>query len=194
MADNNLFIDYYDVLQVSPNANSDTIRRIFRHLAKKCHPDLPGGGNPEQFRQILKAHEVLTDAEKRAAYDLRYQEYWDRKWQIARQAGDGRITGNNKEIRGRILTLLYVQRRTDMRHAGLGDMELSRLMRMPLEFIEFDMWYLRTKGLVERLETGLIAISVDGVDYVERSSLRLSDERLLEAKSASSELALGAVD
>jgi curved DNA-binding protein CbpA len=187
MAEDPIFVDYYDVLQVSPNADVDTIRRIFRHLAKKCHPDLPGGGNPEQFLQILKAHELLTDTEKRSAYDLRYQEYWDRKWQILRQAGDDRITENNKELRERILTLLYVQRRTDMRHPGLGDMELSRLMRMPLELLEFDMWYLRTRGLVERLETGLMAISVDGVDYVERSSLRLTDDRLLEAKNAAFE-------
>lgn len=181
MTEDHLFIDYYDVLQISQNADPDTIKRIFRHLAKKCHPDLPTGGNPELFRQLVKAHEVLIDPEKRAAYDLRHQEYWDRKWKIVSQATGGTKPQNNKEIRERILSLLYVQRRTDTQHPGMGDIELARLMRMPLEFMDFDLWYLYRKGLVEKLETGQMAISVDGVDFVEQHSLRIMDDRLLEA-------------
>lgn len=182
MADDHQFFDYYDLLQVSPNADPETIHKVFRHLAKKCHPDLPTGGNQELFRQLLKAHRILTNAKTRAAYDIRYQEFWDRKWQVARQASNGKSPLDNREIRERLLSLLYVQRRTDMRHPGLGDMELSRLLRTPLEFIEFELWYLREKGFVERLDTGLLAISAAGVDEVERGSLRLSDDRLLEAR------------
>jgi curved DNA-binding protein CbpA len=176
-----IFIDYYDVLQVSPNADPDTIQRIFRHLAKKCHPDSPSGGNPELFRQLVKAHDVLTDPEKRAAYDVKYQEYWDRKWQIVRQATNGSMPADNKEVRERLLTVLYLQRRTDTQHPGMGEIELARMLQLPIEFMEFDLWYLRQKGLVERLETGMLAISVDGVDSVEQSSLTLSPNRLLEA-------------
>jgi curved DNA-binding protein CbpA len=181
MTDESIFIDYYDVLQVSQNAATDTIQRIFRHLAKRYHPDLPTGGNPEQFRQILNAYNVLTNPEKRTAYDLRYQDYWDRKYQILRQATDGSSPLNNTEIRERLLSLLYVQRRTDPRNPGLGDMVLARMMRMPIEFMEFDLWYLRKKGLVEMLETGQMAISVDGVDYAEKRNMRVTDDRLLEA-------------
>ena len=181
METNYIFVDYYDVLQVSPNADPDTINRIFRHLAKKCHPDTRGGGNPELFRELVKAHEVLTDPEKRAAYDVKYQEYWDRKWQIVRQATNGSGSVDSKEVRERMLTLLYVQRRTDPLHPGMGEMELARMLRLPIEFLEFDLWYLKKKGLVERLETGALAISVEGVDNVEASSLCLSPDRLLEA-------------
>jgi curved DNA-binding protein CbpA len=188
MAQEYVFIDYYDVLQVSPNADPDTIQRIFRHLAKKCHPDLPLGGNPDMFRQLVKAHEVLTDPEKRAAFDIKYQEYWDRKWQIVKQATDGSTSMDNKEARERMLTLLYVQRRTDTQHPGMGEMELARMLRLPVELMEFDLWYLRQKGLVERLETGQLAISVNGVDHVEQSSLRLSPDRLLEAADLGTEI------
>ncbi len=180
MEEGQLFVDYYEVLQVSSNADTDTIRRVFRYLAKKCHPDLPAGGDAERFRRILKAHKILTNPEKRAAYDLQYQDYWDHKWKVVRQAGEGKLA-NDREIRERILTLLYVQRRTDARHPGLGDMELSRMLRMPLEFLDFDLWYLRTKGLVERLESGLLAISVDGVDHLEQSGMHPNEDRLLEA-------------
>jgi len=181
MGEDITFVDYYDVLQVSPNADEDTIQRVFRHLAKKCHPDLPTGGNPELFRQLVKAHDILNDPEKRASYDIKHQEFWDRKWQIIRQATDGSISGNNKEVRERILTVLYVQRRSNPRQAGMGDMELARMLRMPIEFMDFDLWYLRQKGLVERVETGQLAISVSGVDYVEDNTLRVSEDRLLEA-------------
>jgi len=187
MAEDYLFVDYYDVLQVSQNADTDTIRRVFRYLAKKCHPDSHGGGNPEQFRQLVKAHNVLINPERRAAYDLRYQEYWDRKWKIVREAGSGSMPKDNREIRDRLLTLLYVQRRTDMNHPGLGDMALSRMLQLPMEFLDFDLWYLRQKGLVERLETGLLAISVAGVDYIEATSLHPREDRLLEAHNPTPE-------
>jgi hypothetical protein len=181
LADDQEFIDYYDLMQVSPNADEDTIRRIFRHLVKKCHPDLPSGGDPERFHELMNAHTVLTNAERRAAYDIRHQEFWDRKWNLVRQSGDGKSWMANLEVRERLLSLLYVQRRTNVRHPGLGDLELSRLLRMPLEFMEFELWYLKERGLVERLDSGMLAISVNGVDHVEKGSLHLSEDRLLES-------------
>ena len=180
MSEETFFVDYYDVLQVSPNADTDTIQRVFRHLAKKYHPDAPNGGNSDLFRQIVKAQEILTDPEKRAGYDVRYQDYWSQRMRLMKDAGDGRISGDNRETRERLLTLLYVQRRSSMRDAGLGELEICRLIRTPIEFLEFDLWYLRNKGLVEKLETGLLAISVAGVDHVEQNSLHLSDDRLIE--------------
>ena len=147
------FVDHYELLQVSQTADADTIKRIFRHLAKKYHPDLPNGGDPELFRQLVKAHAVLTDVESRAAYDLKYQEYWDQKWQILRQSTEGAVP---------------------------EEMDLSRMIRLPIELMEFDLWYLHRKGYVERLETGQMAISVEGVDYVEAHTLNISADRLLE--------------
>ncbi len=188
--DDHQFCDYYELLQVSPNADPDTIRRIFKHLAKKCHPDLNNGGDAELFRQLLKAHEVLTDPEARAAYDVRYQEYWDRKWNLVRQAADGRSSLDNVELRERLLTLFYVQRRTDMRPPGLGDMELARLLRTPIEFVEFELWYLKEKGWIYRLESGHLAISVAGVDEIERGRMRFNEDRLLEAHNPTPEESL----
>jgi curved DNA-binding protein CbpA len=181
MTEEIFFTDYYDVLQLSPNADTDTIQRVFRHLAKKYHPDAPNGGNPDLFRKILKAHEILMSPEKRAAYDIIHQEYWERKLRLVREAGNGRISRDNREIRDRILTLLYTQRRTSTRQPGLGEMELARLLRAPIEFFEFDLWYLRSKGFVERLDSGMLAISADGVDHVERDGMHLSEDRLLES-------------
>ena len=58
---------YYDLLGVSKTATYDEIRKAFRKLALKEHPDR--GGNKEKFQEINTAYEVLSDKEKRDIYD-----------------------------------------------------------------------------------------------------------------------------
>ena len=62
--DNNRF---YELLGVSKNATSDEIKKAFRKLALKKHPDK--GGDPKEFAEITHAAEVLTDPDKRKIYD-----------------------------------------------------------------------------------------------------------------------------
>jgi molecular chaperone DnaJ len=62
--------DYYDVLGIGRNATDEEIRRVFRKLAFKYHPDHNhGDGAEEQFKEINEAYQVLSDPDKRAAYD-----------------------------------------------------------------------------------------------------------------------------
>ena len=67
--------DYYEVLGVSKTASADEIRKAYRKLAFKYHPDKnPGDKEAEKrFQEISNAYEVLHDAEKRKAYDQRGQ-------------------------------------------------------------------------------------------------------------------------
>jgi len=64
------FKDYYKILGVPRDATAEDIKRAYRKLARKYHPDvskLPD--TEERFKEVSEAHEVLMDAEKRAAYD-----------------------------------------------------------------------------------------------------------------------------
>lgn len=62
--------DYYAVLNIEKSASQDEIRRAYRKLARKYHPDLnKDQGAEEKFKEVAEAHEVLIDPEKRAAYD-----------------------------------------------------------------------------------------------------------------------------
>jgi len=60
-------VDYYEVLEVPRDANEEKIKKSFRRLARKHHPDK--GGDEARFKQIMEAYEVLSDAEKRQQYD-----------------------------------------------------------------------------------------------------------------------------
>jgi hypothetical protein len=179
------FVDFYELLQLSPNADTDTIDRIFRHLAKKTHPDSTEFPDNDRFQKIVEAHRILADPEARAGYDVKYQDYWSHKWRIASEAGDVSTFSNDKVTRERLLSLLYVQRRRNMKNPGLGELTISRLLLIPSELLDFHMWYLRSQGWVERLESGMLAITVQGVDQVEQGRLRVMPDHLIEEHSHS---------
>ena len=182
----NEFVDYYELLQLSPNADADTIERIFRHHAKKSHPDNAETADNERFQQIVDAHRTLGDPETRAGYDAKYQNYWNSKWKLASEAGDGSAFGDDQKTRERLLSLLYIQRRRNLKSPGLGELDVARLLCTPFELVEFHLWYLKAKGWVERLETGQLAITSLGVDQVEQNRLQLMPDHLIESHSTAS--------
>src|SRR3954467_13159179 len=65
------FRDYYEILGVSRTAKDDELKKVYRKLARKYHPDLNPNNkqSEEKFKEIQEAYEVLSDAEKRRKYD-----------------------------------------------------------------------------------------------------------------------------
>src|SRR5688572_29438201 len=62
--------DYYKILGIARDASQDEIKRVYRRLARKYHPDVSKEANAEdRFKEVQEAYEVLKDPEKRAAYD-----------------------------------------------------------------------------------------------------------------------------
>ena len=156
--------DYYEILQVSSRADKETIERVFRHLAKRYHPDNLDSGNAAKFAALSTAYDVLSDPVQRASYDVTYAHVREARWKIFNQDSATSEIANDSRIRLAILSLLYVARRNNNLEPGIGTVEFERILSVPREVLEFQMWYLRENGWVERLTTGQFASTAQGVD------------------------------
>lgn len=175
--------DYYEVLQISPNADPDMIHRVYRLLAQRYHPDNTITGDDKAFRIITDAYKVLSEPEKRAAYDVNLHAYRQVRWRIfdQRQASVGKVAEKSK--RKGILDLLYTKRANEPEKPTMNLHELEDLLGCPREHLEFSLWYLKENGLIARMDNGRFAVTAKGVDWAEQEEAaeRLRSDRLLTA-------------
>src|SRR5208337_4201617 len=93
--------EYYETLGVPKKASADDVRKAYRKLARKYHPDLnPGDKSAEdRFKNVQEAYDVLSDAKKRQMYD-QVGFYSDSGFPGAGAAGDGPRTHPNMDFNG----------------------------------------------------------------------------------------------
>jgi hypothetical protein len=163
--------DYYEILQVSPKAEPDTIHRVYRILAQRLHPDNRETGSETQFKIVTAAYQVLGDPQRRAAYDASRQSVLRERWRVFHKPGEA--DGAEAEIRKRkgILAALYRKRMMSPESAWMRVAELEDLLGVPREHLEFTLWYVKGRGLVTRSDNGRYEITIEGVDWVEAHEL-----------------------
>jgi curved DNA-binding protein CbpA len=158
--------DHYELLQVSPRADHDTIQRVFRHLAKRFHPDNPESGDAARFKILVEAFQVLSDPVQRARYDIQYAQLNAARWKIFDQETALNDVSADRRLRTALLSILYAACRNDASRPGIGEMDLERLLECPQEHMRFHVWYLKENGWIWRTENGTLAITASGVDRV----------------------------
>ena len=164
MNDQDSFIDFYEVLQISPSAEPETIRRVYRLLALRYHPDNTESGNPREFELVFAAYRTLSDPEKRAAFDVKHQEHRKLRWKIFDQEGALSSREIEKRQREGILSIMYAKRLQETHHPGVTMRELESLLNCAREHLEFSLWYLRERGHIQAGDSGMYWITVAGVD------------------------------
>jgi hypothetical protein len=184
------FSDYYEILQISPNADFETIERVYRLLAKKYHPDNKSTGHIEKFEILIGAYKILSDPEKRASYDATYQEGKNHQWKQISKAFSSEGFEMDQHIRKTILSILYTKRRQNPSQAGIGIVQLENVMKWPGETLDFHVWYLREKNLIARTDDGMFEITAEGVDKIESDGLIIKDKLLTESGGTSEKLLL----
>jgi curved DNA-binding protein len=161
------FVDYYELLQISPNAESDTIHRVFRIMASRCHPDNKQTGDNEKFLLLTKAYALLSDPVKRAAYDALYR---DRRGEPLPVFGMKEFAeGLEGEVNRRlgILSLLYNRRRANPEDPGISLLDFETVMSFPREHLEFGIWFLLEKQYIRAGNHSDYCIAAAGVEYLE---------------------------
>jgi curved DNA-binding protein CbpA len=178
-------VDYYEVLQVNSNAEQETIQRVFRLLAQRFHPDNKETGDDRRFREIQDAYSVLNDPEKRARYDLNYEQHRRERWRLV---STGVQAENDFEIeqmvRLTLLEALYTKRRVDPSNPSLYSTELETMLARPREHLEFTIWYVAQRKLVVRDDKSRLMITAEGVDYLEQNYRTVLQRKRLQAATA----------
>jgi curved DNA-binding protein CbpA len=180
-------LDYYEVLQINRKAEPETIRRVYRLLARRYHPDNPETGDADQFRLLGEAYAVLSDVTRRAEYDSNPELFLP---DPEPEAPEPVATPHDFEFeqlsRLAVLEVLYLQRRTEPGNAFIYDADLEQKLGVSRERLEFTIWYLREKGYVRRAaESSRLGITAEGAEFLERHHTGNFQRRLYAARQSS---------
>jgi curved DNA-binding protein CbpA len=176
-------VDHYETLQISANAEPETIHRVYRLLAQRFHPDNNETGNATRFRELTEAYEVLSDPERRAQYDVVHQRFVRERWKVA-EGTDVDVDYRAEQItRLTVLELLYTQRRTEPQKPTMSILDVEALIGRPREHLEFSIWFLTQKRFIQRGDDSGLTITAEGAEYLENNIDGIAQSRLLRARN-----------
>lgn len=159
--------DYYEFLQISPNAEPITITRVYRFLASRLHPDNPETGDAEQFRLLKQAYDVLSDPERRAKYDANYKNDVPPPAPLSTSIDFMDSVDGELNRRLAVLALLYMKRRTNPYNPEVSLAEVEKRMGFPRDYLQFTTWYLWNKKFITQADNSDFTLTALGVDFVE---------------------------
>ena len=178
--------DYYEFLEISPQATQDTIHRVYRFLASRYHPDHPETGDIEKFALLTSAYKVLSDPARRAEYNAQrslaprcFQQPMSSTIDFMDQVeGD-----HNRRLA--VLTILYYKRRMYPEQPEVPLSEIEQRMGFPRDYLDFTTWYLTKKKFITKADNAEFTLTVDGVDFIEtrRATVPLLDRLLTSGQS-----------
>jgi len=179
-----VFVDYYEVLQISPNADPETVHRVYRLQAQRFHPDNQETGNAETFRLVSEAYQVLSDPQRRAAYDAEYGAGRRKAEQETFSPPPAPAFQDEAQKREEILLLLYRRRLAQPEQPSLSLRELETLLGVPKEDLEFSLWYLKESGYLTRSDSARHTITLKGVQLAETIPQRPATRARIEEPRA----------
>jgi curved DNA-binding protein CbpA len=193
-------LDYYEFLQISPNADSETVHRVYRFLASRFHPDNPESGDPEKFYLLKSAYDVLSDSAQRAKYDSARSRNEPEKQPMSSSVDFMDNLDGELNRRLAVLAVLYYRRRSNPYNPEVGLPEIEKRMGFPRDYLDFTTWYLTRKGYVTKADNSDFALTAEGVDFVEsqRSQIPVLNKLLTSgneaAVSAAAEAGIASLD
>ena len=162
------FQDHYLILQIDSKADTPTIQAAYSTLAQKYRPNNSETGNEEKFEAVNLAYEVLSDPALRLGFD--------KIKGIDQDGGKPKFTGivffsaleQGTVLRLAILCILYDRRRVSYK-PGLSMRQLEGMLHTTPEELNFALWYLKQRNWVLNDDKSSLAITVQGMDYLEQN-------------------------
>jgi curved DNA-binding protein CbpA len=175
------FPDYYELLEISPQATQETIHRVYRYMAGRYHPDIEGTGNLEKFTQITSAYKVLSDPIARSEYNVqraRRQPAIRNPMSTTVDFMDQAEGDLNRRVA--VLAILYYRRRMYPNSPEVSLAEIEERMGFPRDYLDFTTWYLAKKRYITRADNSDFTLTVEGVDFIEtqRATVPVLDKLL----------------
>jgi curved DNA-binding protein CbpA len=163
------FQDHYVLLAVETNADSATIQAAYSKLAQKFHPSNPETGDKAKFDAVNMAYEVLSDPALRASFDTVKG--------VDHESGNPKFTGpeffnaleDSAALRFSILCILYDRRRIKSFKPSLSLRHLEGMLTVATDELNFALWYIKQRGLAVNDDKSSMAITVEGMDYLEKN-------------------------
>ena len=163
------FQDHYALLGIETNADSETIQAVYSRLAQKYHPNTAETGDKTKFDAVNLAFEVLSDPTLRASFD--------KVKGVDHEAGNPKFTGAEffdsleeaAALRATILCILYDRRRIKSFKPSLSLRHLESMIRATTDELNFALWYIKQRGFAVNDDKSSMAITVEGMDYLEKN-------------------------
>ncbi len=173
--------DYYELLEVSPQATEETIHRVYRYMAARYHPDNLGMGNLEKFTEVTSAYKVLSEPNRRSEYDAQRATRQPTIRNPMSSTVDfmDQVEGDlNRRLA--VLAILYYRRRIYPNSPEVSLAEIEQRMGFPRDYLDFTTWYLAKKRYITRADNSDFTLTVEGVDFIEtqRATIPLLDKLL----------------
>ena len=175
------FPDYYEFLEISPQATQETIHRVYRYLASRYHPDSSVTGDLDKFTRLSVAYKVLSDPARRAEYNIQRATHQPPIQDPLSSTIDfmDQVEGDQNR-RLAVLAILYYRRRANPNDPEVSLVEIERRMGFPRDYLDFTTWYLTKKRFITRADNSDFTLTVEGVDFIEtqRATVPLLDRLL----------------
>ena len=160
-----------ELLQISPNADNETIHRVFRYLAARLHPDNVHTGDAGKFRLVKAAYDVLSNSVRRRDYDAKRKE----RTVLPLSSSIDFMDQLDGEVNRRmaVLAVLYYRRRMSPNYPEVTLADIEERMGFPRDYLDFTLWYLVKKKYIDRTDNAGFSLTAEGVDFVERERVVL---------------------
>jgi curved DNA-binding protein len=184
------FVDYYDFLMVSPQADKAMLEWAVRLMLTRYGPKTPETADAAKYETTKLAYRALIDPVKREEYNQLWLKHKGQHSPAAAVKRERRSTssrpGNRSlekicieleateedvrlqlRLRQAVLSALYDALITDPRNPERGRAEIAKTIHCRIDDLEFPVWFLRERGFIKTSNAGDYSITSDGVQWVE---------------------------